>query len=191
MEVHLKNINNSSKHAYNLLENLLTWARMQANLIQFNPEIFEVRAKIAGSVGMFEGASAKKNIKIEVEDGELIWISADVNMFSTVFRNLVSNAIKFTNENGTISISARKAGDFCEIAVQDSGIGISENDIKKIFRIDSKHKTVGTMGEKGTGLGLILCKEFVEKHGGTIRVESQPGKGSRFIFTLPVKKESN
>jgi two-component system, sensor histidine kinase and response regulator len=120
---------------------------------------------------------------------EEIRINADLNMFETVFRNLVGNAIKFTNENGTILISATKENSFCKISVQDDGVGISEENIAKIFRIDSKHKTSGTMGEKGTGLGLILCKEFVEKHGGKIEVQSEVGKGSRFSFTLPLKKE--
>ena len=111
-------------------------------------------------------------------------------MFETVFRNLVGNAIKFTNENGTILISANKENSFCKISVKDDGVGISEENIAKIFRIDSKHKTPGTMGEKGTGLGLILCKEFVEKHGGKIEVKSEVGKGSRFSFTLPLKNGS-
>ncbi|HSO88451.1 MAG TPA: two-component regulator propeller domain-containing protein [Draconibacterium sp.] len=186
VEIHLNNIYNSSKHAFNLLENLLTWARMQTNLIQYNPEVFDVQSKITESVGLFEGACAKKNIKIEVIPDEEIMVFADVNMFSTVFRNLVANAIKFTNENGNISIQTEKKGDFCEITVADNGIGISEENLRKIFRIDSKHKTVGTMGEKGTGLGLILCKEFVEKHGGKIEVKSTVGKGSEFSFTLPV-----
>lgn len=186
VEYHLNNINKSAKHAYELLENLLTWAKMQANLMQFNPEVFNVLSKITESIEVFDTTSAKKNIKIEVTSNEDIFVYADVNMFSTVFRNLVANAIKFTNENGCISISAKTKGFYCEIAVTDNGVGISEENISKIFRIDSKHKTVGTIGEKGTGLGLILCKEFVEKHGGKIEVKSEVGKGSRFSFTLPL-----
>jgi ligand-binding sensor domain-containing protein/signal transduction histidine kinase len=186
VEIHLNNIYNSSKHAFNLLENLLTWARMQTNMIQYNPEVFDVQSKITESVGLFEGACAKKNIKIEVIHYQEIMVFADVNMFSTVFRNLVANAIKFSFENGNISISIKRREDFCEIAVSDCGVGISEENLRKIFRIDSKHKTVGTMGEKGTGLGLILCKEFVEKHGGKIEVKSTVGKGSEFSFTLPL-----
>ena len=190
VEIHLNNIFNSSKHAFNLLENLLTWARMQTNLIQYNPEVFDVQSKIAESAGLFEGACAKKKINIEITGSEKIWIVADINMFSTIFRNLIANAIKFTYENGNILIQTEKKGDFCEITVSDNGVGISDENIGKIFRIDSKHKTPGTMGEKGTGLGLILCKEFVEKHGGKIEVKSTPGKGSRFSFTLPLKNGS-
>jgi ligand-binding sensor domain-containing protein/signal transduction histidine kinase len=188
IETHLINISNSSKYAYNLLENLLTWARMQTNLIQCNPQIFKVNEKINESLELLEGASAKKNLTIEVLSKGEISIYADVNMFSTVFRNLVANAIKFTHENGNILVEIKKKEGFCEISVKDNGVGISEEDILKIFRIDSKHKTLGTKGEKGTGLGLILCKEFVEKQHGKIWVESEVGKGSKFCFTLPIKK---
>jgi len=190
VEIHLNNIFNSSKHAFNLLENLLTWARMQTNLIQYNPETFNVNEKIRESTELLKGASVKKSIKIEVFSEEEIMVFADVNMFSTVFRNLVANAIKFTNENGNISIAVKRVVNFCEISVKDNGVGISEQDVNKIFRIDSKHKTLGTKGEKGTGLGLILCKEFVEKNGGKIEVISEVGKGSEFSFTLPLKNGS-
>jgi signal transduction histidine kinase len=159
-------------------------------MIQYNPEVFDVQSKVAESVGLFEGACAKKNINIEVAGSERMWIVADINMFSTVFRNLVANAIKFTHGDGNILIQTEKIGGFCEIAISDNGVGISDDDIGKIFRIDSKHKTPGTMGEKGTGLGLILCKEFVEKHGGKIEVKSEVGKGSRFSFTLPLNNGS-
>lgn len=187
VERHLNNIFNSSKYAYDLLENLLTWARMQTNLIEYNPQAFDVHSKITNTVELFDGASSKKNIKIKVTTNEEILIYADVNMFSTVIRNLIANAIKFTNENGTISISAKRKKNLCEISVKDNGVGISGEDITKIFRIDSKHKTLGTNGEKGTGLGLILCKEFIEKQHGEIWVESVVGKGSRFSFSLPLK----
>lgn len=189
IETHLINIYNSSKYANNLLENLLTWARMQTNLIQYNPRIFEVNEKINETLELLKGAFANKKINIEVLSNEEINIYADVNMFSTVFRNLVSNAIKFTHVNGRISIEINKKKGFCEISVKDNGVGISEEEIRKIFRIDSKHKTLGTKGEKGTGLGLILCKEFIEKQQGNIWVESEVGKGSKFSFTLPLKKD--
>jgi len=189
VEYHLTNIFNSSKHAYDLLENLLTWARMQTNLIEYNPQAFDVYSKIIKTIELFEGASSKKNIKIEVIINKEIIIYADINMFYTVFRNLIANAIKFTHENGTILISAKKKEDFCEVSIKDNGVGISAEEIRKIFRIDSKHKTLGTKGEKGTGLGLILCKEFIEKQHGKIWVESEVGKGSQFSFTLPLKNE--
>jgi len=189
VEYHLNNINKSSIHAYELLENLLTWSQMQTNSIQFNPQQFYIQEKITESLELMEGAYTKKNIQIKVVAKKDILVFADVNMFSTVFRNLVSNAIKFTHENGSISISIQKKEDFCEVAVKDNGLGISEVNMRKIFRIDSNHSTLGTNGEKGTGLGLVLCKDFVEKHNGKIWVESVVGKGSKFIFTLPMKNQ--
>ena len=188
VETHLNNINNSSKQAYNLVENLLTWSRMQTDLIQYVPEVFEIKNKIMETAGLFEGACAKKKIKLKTEEVEQINVSADINMFSTVFRNLVSNAIKFTPENGIISISAKKEKEFCRVSVMDNGIGISDEDLVKIFKIGSKHQTRGTQGERGTGLGLVLCKEFVEKQGGTLTVKTTLGEGSEFSFTLPLEK---
>ena len=189
IEYHLNNINKSSIHAYELLENLLTWSQMQTNSIQFKPQPLPIHDKIKESLELMEGAYTKKNIQIKVIGKKDVSVFADVNMFSTVFRNLVSNAIKFTRENGSISISIQKKEDFCEIVVKDNGIGISEDNIRKIFRIDSNHSTLGTNGEKGTGLGLVLCKEFVEKHNGKICVESVVGKGSKFSFTLPMENQ--
>ncbi len=187
IEFHLTNIYNSSRLAHELLENLLTWAKIQTRSIRFNPEPMDVREKIIESIEFLEGAAAKKNIKIKVTDNEEIRVNADVNMFSTVIRNLIANAIKFTHARGHIVIHLQKQDNFCEIAVQDNGVGISEENIRNIFRIDSNHSSLGTNGEKGTGLGLILCKEFIEKHNGEIHVESEVGKGSRFVFTLPLE----
>ena len=186
-ELHLTNIYNSSKLAHELLENLLTWAKIQTRAIKFNPVSMDVNEKIIESIEFLEGAAAKKNIKIKILAKEEIRVNADVNMFSTVVRNLIANAIKFTHARGHIVIHVQKLDNFCEIAVHDNGVGIPEENIQKIFRIDSNHTSLGTNGEKGTGLGLILCKEFVEKHNGEIRVESVVGKGSRFIFTLPLE----
>lgn len=187
VEYHLINISNSSKYAYNLLENLLTWARLQTNLIQYNPEIFNVNAKINESIKLLEGVSVKKNIKIEVFSDDEINIYADVNMFSTVIRNLTYNAIKFTHKNGNITIYTKRKNNFYEVTVKDNGVGIPKENILKIFRVDSNLSTRGTNKEKGTGLGLIVVKEFIEKHNGKIWVESEVGKGSRFIFTIPIK----
>jgi len=187
IEFHLTNIYKTSKHANNLLENLLTWSRMQTNSLHYNPEVFKVHDKIAKSIELLESASTQKNIKIEVSSNKEISVFADVNMFSTVFRNLLANAIKFTHENGNISISFKVKNNFYEFRVRDDGVGVSEENIDRIFRIDSKHKTLGTNGEKGTGLGLIVCKEFIEKHNGRIWVESKVGKGSEFVFTIPIK----
>jgi ligand-binding sensor domain-containing protein/signal transduction histidine kinase len=187
IELHLNNIYNSSRLAHELLENLLTWAKIQTKAVKFHPEPMNVRSKVIESIEFLEGAAAKKNIKIKILAKEEIQVNADVNMFSTVVRNLLANAIKFTHTRGHIVIHLRKRDNLCEVVVQDNGVGISEENIDKIFRIDSNHSTLGTNGEKGTGLGLILCKEFIEKHNGKIHVESEVGKGSRFVFTLPLE----
>lgn len=186
-EQHLTNIFRSSKHANDLLGNLLTWARLQRNAIEYRPEKIEAVDKVRKLIGFHEEAALKKNILIEVFAKDEIEIYTDENMFSTILRNLLSNAIKFTPNNGEISIQLKIVGDFCKIEVKDNGIGIPNENINRIFEIDSNVSTKGTEGEKGTGLGLILCKEFIEKHGGEIWVESKVGKGSCFVFTLPLE----
>jgi len=187
IEYHLTNIYNSSRLAHELLENLLTWAKIQTKAIKYNPEPFDLHTGVLETIELLEGAASKKNIRITVAAKEEIRVFADANMFSTVLRNLVANAIKFTHHRGHIAIQLQKGEKFCEIAVKDNGVGISEENRQKIFRIDSNHSTLGTNGEKGTGLGLILCKEFIEKHNGKIWVESLEGKGSTFFFTLPLE----
>lgn len=189
MEFTLSNIYNSSRLAHELLENLLTWAKIQTRAIRFKPEMMDVEEKIKESLEFLEPAAARKSIRMKITAKKELQIMADVNMFSAVVRNLVANAIKFSHSHGHIVINIQRRGDYCEIGIQDSGIGISEERIQKIFRIDSNHSTPGTNGEKGTGLGLILCREFVEKHKGRIWVESVVGKGSTFLFTLPVTNE--
>lgn len=188
IEYHLTNIYNSSMHANELLGNLLTWSRMQTNSIQFNPRVFNVNDQIYECIDLLGGALKRKSIQVKVVANKECMVYADLNMFLTVFRNLVANAIKFTPEKGNISIRLTKTNGFCEITVKDNGVGISPENLEKLFLFDSNHSTLGTNGEKGTGLGLILCKEFVEKHEGKIWVESKVGKGSIFKFTMPLNK---
>ncbi|WP_297101098.1 two-component regulator propeller domain-containing protein [uncultured Draconibacterium sp.] len=185
-ERHISNIYKSSIQANDLLGNLLTWARLQRNAITFNPEPINVSAKIRELLRFHDEAAMKKNILIEVYAKEELVASADVNMFSTIVRNLLANAIKFTHNDGEIAISVLKENNWCTVKIEDNGVGIAEDKLKSIFSIESTEVTRGTNGEKGTGLGLVLCKEFVEKHGGKISVESQVGKGSKFMFTLPL-----
>jgi ligand-binding sensor domain-containing protein/signal transduction histidine kinase len=187
LELHLKNIYDTSKHANDLLENLLTWAKIQRNAIQYHPKEFKVKPIIEESLGLLQSAAAKKNITVQVIANPETIIYADVNMFSTVIRNLTYNAIKFTHENGEVSISVKNMQKFCQAIVKDNGVGIPKENIQKIFRVDSKLSTKGTNGEKGTGLGLIVVKEFIEKHNGKIWVESEVGKGSEFKITLPLE----
>ena len=181
-------INESALNAYTLLGNLLDWARSQTNSIQFEPTAIRINDIVDTTLVILSGEATKKNILISSSIPNDCVIFADSNMVSAVLRNLVSNAIKFTRPGGVISIYEASAGEYHEFTVEDNGIGIQKKDIDKLFRIDTKLYTKGTAEESGTGLGLILCKEFIEKNGGTIRVESEPGNGSRFIFRLPVFK---
>ena len=178
-------INESALNAYTLLGNLLDWARSQTNSIQFEPGEINITDIINSTLVILSGEATKKNISISNSVPENCVVYADNNMVSAVLRNLVSNAIKFTRTGGNVSVSSSVTGELYQFTVEDDGIGIQERDIDKLFRIDTKLYTKGTAEESGTGLGLILCKEFIEKNSGTIRVESQQGKGSRFIFTLP------
>nr|WP_321354552.1 two-component regulator propeller domain-containing protein [uncultured Draconibacterium sp.] len=189
-ERHISNIYKSSIRANGLLGNLLTWARLQRNAITFNPEPINVTEKIRELLRFHDEAALKKNILIEVYAKEELVANADVNMFSTVVRNLLANAIKFTHNDGEIVVSVLNENGWCAVKIKDNGIGIPEDKLRSIFSIESTEVTRGTNGEKGTGLGLVLCKEFVEKHGGKISVESEVGKGSKFMFTLTLNETS-
>jgi signal transduction histidine kinase len=129
--------------------------------------------------------ATQKHIILKQDAGNDFNVVADLQMVKTVLRNLICNAIKYTNENGEISINTSEKDNYIEVDIKDNGVGISAEIQKNLFKIDSLHSTPGTKDEQGTGLGLLLCKEFIELHGGIIWMESQVGKGSRFSFTLP------
>lgn len=186
----IKDIFDSSQYLYKLLENLLQWSRAQTGRLEHQPEELDIYEIAFNTTYLLKNSALKKDIRLSSTIKPETYIYADRNMLSTILRNLVSNAIKFTNNNGEIKIEGISKDSFIEISVSDTGIGIKEKDIDKLFRIDKTHSTKGTHDESGTGLGLILCKEFVEKNGGSIRVESTPDVGSVFSFTLPVSKES-
>jgi signal transduction histidine kinase len=135
---------------------------------------------------LLEGHALQKNINIELQINQDINVKADENMLKTIIRNLATNAIKFTPNNGQIKIIANKKDSLAEITVADNGIGISEENIKNLFRLDINLTKAGTSNETGSGLGLLLCKEFIEKNNGKICVESTEGKGSTFTITLPL-----
>ncbi len=179
-------IQTSSKRAMNLLSNLMEWSLSQTGRIAFNPAYIEIVSLINEVTELLADAAVQKSITIKKELPLNTFVFADKAMISTVFRNLISNAIKFTNPGGNIVVSVELKKHEMIAAVSDSGIGIKKASIEKLFRIDESYSTAGTQNEKGTGLGLILCKEFVEKHGGKIRVESEMGKGTVFYFTIPV-----
>ncbi len=168
-----------------LLDNLLEWAVSQNNHNSFNPEKVNLHELVAEEIKSINTSAKQKQITLNHSIAPDLKVTADLDMVKTILRNLIGNAIKFTNSGGKIMISAQERKSFVEISVKDSGIGISEEAQRKIFKIDAFQSTAGTNNEKGTGLGLLLCKEFVELHSGNIRVESEPGKGSEFKFTLP------
>ena len=181
-----KIINASSHHLFDLVQNLLLWAGSQSGKLQNNPERVNLRELCIKNISVLKNSAEEKNIALNQEIPENQYVYVDRNIASTVIRNLISNAIKFTNSGGTVSITSVEKDNLIEISVIDTGIGISEENRKKLFRIDAHYSTDGTFAEKGTGLGLITCKEFIEKSGGEIWIEGEQGKGSTFKFTLPI-----
>jgi len=178
-------IGETSRFAHRLLENLLHWARAQTGRIDYIPEGLHLKKMVNTSIQLLNSQASKKEIELVTDVNPAYMVNADKNMLDTVLRNLVSNAIKFTNAGGMVKVVAKEVDDMIQIGVTDTGIGLSEKDISKLFRIDVQNSEIGTSKEKGTGLGLILCKEFVERHGGRIWVESEIGKGSKFNFLIP------
>jgi signal transduction histidine kinase len=181
-------INVSSESAFNLLENLLQWARTQTDKIKFYPENIDLSELIESNIKFHKVSALKKKIKLESKVPANTVVYADSNMINTVLRNLISNAIKFTDTDGKITISADSTEDMVNVSVTDTGIGIDPETIDKLFRIDTYHTSVGTSGESGTGLGLIISREFIDKHSGKMNVTSKPGRGSTFSFTIPAGK---
>lgn len=180
-------IQQSSKSAVDLLMNLMEWSRSQTGRLEFTPEYIEIVKLIIGVTELLQGSALQKSISISRNLPRNAVVFADKSMISTILRNLISNAIKFTHQGGKIEISIEQKQKELLVAVKDSGVGINKADIDKLFRIEGKFSKPGTINEKGTGLGLILCKEFVDKHNGEIWVESEIGSGSTFIFTIPNK----
>jgi signal transduction histidine kinase/ligand-binding sensor domain-containing protein len=178
-------INNSAIQTYRLLENLLEWANTQRGKIVFNPVNLDLNEILDEEFNMLSDTASTKNIDLTRSIPENLTVFADKNMIKTIMRNLISNAIKFTHKNGKVEVAAITENHQVKISVSDTGIGMNVETIAKLFRIDSDLSTPGTENEKGTGLGLFLCKEFIEKHSGKIWVESEPGKGSIFRFVLP------
>ncbi len=180
-------IHKSAKQGRDLLDNLLEWSRSQIGARDFRPDNTELFDIVNKAISFVEHIASQKDISIVNSIKKDTVVRADVNMLNTILRNLLNNAIKFTKQGGFVKIYARERKEVVEVTVEDNGIGISKSTLSKLFKIDENPSTPGTNNEKGTGLGLILCREFVERHGGTIYVESERGKGSKFIFTLPKK----
>ena len=188
IEDYARNILTSSYNTLNLLANLLEWARSQTNMIAINPEYFDISQLIDEIVKFSKEAATQKQISIQKIMPTYIMVFADRQMIGTIIRNLLSNALKFTDMDGKIIIYVKNISQGVTVEIKDNGVGIRAETIKKLFRIDQSVSKCGTRNEKGTGLGLILCKEFVEKHGGKIQVKSEVGEGSIFSFYIPSKE---
>lgn len=185
----LKIIKGSTARVSSLLDNLLIWASSQSGNLKFNPKNLNLAQQVAGVISFLEIQAINKDISILNKVEKNIQVNADENMFDTILRNLISNAIKFTQPKGEIQIYSSLKNDFVEITVKDNGVGMTATEVSAIFSLSEINSTLGTSNEQGSGLGLILCKDFVESHGGKIWVESVMNEGSEFKFTLPIWKD--
>lgn len=176
----------SAKKVYALLENLLEWSRIQRDVVKFNPDIIYPKLLVDNILSIKKAQISLKSINVDVDIRSDSTITADEMMLNTIFRNLISNAVKFTRDSGSISISSKEIEDeFVEFCIEDNGVGMNEITMNKLFKIDQHITSIGTAKETGTGLGLILSKEFIDKHKGKIRVESEVNNGSKFFFSIP------
>jgi two-component system sensor histidine kinase/response regulator len=185
VESYINMASNSAIKTLNLLDNLLTWTISQHGDKSFNPVNINIYEVIAEEITYISTAAELKLQTLDQSIAPGLIVVADIQMVKIIVRNLLNNAVKFTNPGGNITVSASDQGKFVKIQVSDTGIGISKEIRKTLFKTGKFQSTAGTHNEKGTGLGLLLCKEFVETQGGKIRIQSQPGKGSKFNFTLP------
>lgn len=179
-----KEINKSAHSVYNLLLNLLQWAQIKTGRMKTTREKIALSSLLNNTIILLEGVASKKSIKLINDVDSSYFFSGDRTMISSVLQNLISNAIKFSKRNGKVIISSKIEGDKIIVSVQDRGVGISDENLTKLFRLDNHLTTMGTANESGTGLGLILCKELVEKNNGQIWVESEEHLGTTFSFSL-------
>lgn len=183
---YIREMKKSSDTSHSLLQNLLQWSRSQTGFIEFHPQPLSLSTVVNESIDLLRSTASKKMLLMSSSVDETTEVTADCDMLNTVLRNLISNAIKFTPRNGKITISAEEKDGFAIISVQDTGKGMTQETMDSLFRIDLSHSTRGTENEAGSGLGLILCREFVNKNGGEIKVESVLGLGTRFFFSVPL-----
>ncbi len=180
-------MNNSATNLYRLLENLLQWSQIQNGVLSFKPEVIPLYQIVAESIAMVVELAKNKGIEITTDISDDLAVFADTNLLQTIIRNLIINAIKYTNKGGKVIISAKNTvSKNVEISINDNGIGMDQIILDNLFQVDMQTIRKGTEGEPCTGLGLVLCKEFVEKHGGEIWVKSEVKKGSTFYFTIPI-----
>jgi signal transduction histidine kinase len=182
-----KIINEAAKNIHLLIENLLEWSRSQSGNIDYHPEKTDLKPMVTDIFKVFEIHADKKGVNMVSEIPEDVSITADRNLLSTILRNLINNAVKFTPNGGQVRVFCEQNKSEITISVEDTGIGMSEKQLDNLFRLSDNVTMPGTSEEKGTGLGLILCREFVDMHKGKIWATSEPKKGSIFSFTLPIK----
>lgn len=182
---YIEEMKKSADLSHNLLQNLLQWSRAQTGRIEFNPQKLNLHNIVHNNINLLQSTAERKQIQLNHDLPDDITLTTDEDMLNTIIRNLLTNALKFTNKGGKVEVVAVKQGDFAEITISDTGVGMSDSVKNNLFKLDTTYSTYGTDNEAGTGLGLILCKEFIEKNKGKIWVESRPGEGSKFIFTLP------
>jgi signal transduction histidine kinase len=180
-----KEMHKTANRLFNLIKNLLEWAQMQKGSLSFQPKEISLQILIVNNVEAIKWRSEQKTITVNNSVSGTFQVYADENMINSVLLNLITNAVKFTHRNGTITINTKKSSEeMVEISVSDTGIGMQNSEVEKLFKLSERIQSEGTEGEESTGLGLLLCKEFVEKNGGKIWAESEEGKGSTFYFTL-------
>jgi signal transduction histidine kinase len=184
--LYIRAIHSSSFNIYELLKNLHDWSRSQAGTIEVKPSAIDLSEMAEQHVQLFASYAQNKDIQLSLDTQGQPIAFADRNMVSAIIRNLLNNAIKFTNKGGEVHVNIQSADSKVELSVTDIGVGISEENLKNLFNLNEAVRSKGTADESGTGLGLILCKKFVTMNQGTIRAESVPGKGSRFTITLPL-----
>lgn len=188
LENYISIVNNSAKGAFNLLNDILLWTRSQSGAIPFEPKIFNLKSSIEEVTEFLKPNANTKNITINIDESDKTVVFADVDMLNTILRNLISNAIKFTDLGGIVNISSERTESDILVTISDNGIGIAPNILPRLFDTTKLYSTRGTANEKGTGFGLMLCKKFLEEHGGEIWAESELSKGSKFKFTLPLNE---
>lgn len=186
----LTSLHSLSRNYLKLLDNLLQWARIQTGRMVADPQPFDLITIINEVIDFYKVTAAEKRVNLVSRVSGTLTVIADHNMIKTVLRNLISNALKYTAMDGTVTIATGREPGFATVIVSDTGLGMTPTAIESLFKLEKTFSTAGTANEKGTGLGLILCKEFVEKNGGTISVESEFGQGSTFSFTVPFREGS-
>jgi signal transduction histidine kinase len=179
-------VHQSTKRILNLLQNLLVWSRMQNGKMKYTPKLVRIDELISNTMMIIAPIAQNKEIKLDWNVNSDITATIDPNMIGSVLQNLVTNAIKFTERGGRVTVNAYTESNHLNFTVSDTGVGIGEEQLNKLFKLDKTSSSRGTDDEVGTGLGLIICKEFIESHQGKIWVESIPKEGSTFYFTIPV-----